>query len=95
MSKKKKVFSEEVELSEIVLEKTNQAFAMIRQEDIVHMGKTNTKGKRIYKMQAAAVAGICILAVSSISVIAAIHHYWGRGMNGNIQASDAQQQELT
>ena len=95
MSTKKNVFSEEVELSEIVLEKTNQAFAMIRQEDIVHMGKTNTKGKRIYKMQAAAVAGICILAVSSISVIAAIHHYWGRGMNGNIQASDAQQQELT
>lgn len=95
MSKKKKVFSEEVELSEIVLEKTNQAFAMIRQEDIVHMGKTNIKGKRIYKMQAAAVAGICILAVSSISVIAAIHHYWGRGMNGNIQASDAQQQALT
>ncbi len=95
MSKKKKVFSEEVELSEIVLEKTNQAFAMIRQEDIVHMGKTNTKGKRIYKMQAAAVAGICILTVSSISVIAAIHHYWGRGMNGNIQASDAQQQALT
>ena len=95
MSTKKNVFSEEVELSEIVLEKTNQAFEMIQQEDIVHMGKTNTKGKRIYKMQAAAVAGICILAVSSISVIAAIHHYWGRGMNGNIQASDAQQQELT
>ncbi len=95
MSTKKNVFSEEVELSEIVLEKTNQAFEMIQQEDIVHMGKTNTKGKRIYKMQAAAVAGICILAVSSISVIAAIHHYWGRGMNGNIQASDAQQQALT
>ena len=95
MSMKKNVFSEEVELSEIVLEKTNQAFEMIQQEDIVHMGKTNTKGKRIYKMQAAAVAGICILAVSSISVIAAIHHYWGRGMNGNIQASDAQQQALT
>ncbi len=95
MSTKKNVFSEEVELSEIVLEKTNQAFEMIQQEDIVHMGKTNTKGKRIYKMQAAAVAGICILVVSSISVIAAIHHYWGRGMNGNIQASDAQQQALT
>ena len=95
MSTKKNVFSEEVELSEIVLEKTNQAFEMIQQEDIVHMGKTNTKGKQIYKMQAAAVAGICILVVSSISVIAAIHHYWGRGMNGNIQASDAQQQALT
>ena len=30
MSTKKNVFSEEVELSEIVLEKTNQAFEMIQ-----------------------------------------------------------------
>ena len=26
---------------------------------------------------------------------AAIHHYWGRGMTGNLQASDTKQQELT
>lgn len=95
MSERKDIFSQEIELSEIVLEKTNRAFELIQQEDIVRMKKTNTKGKRVYKMQAAAIAGICVLAVSSISVIAAIHHYWGRGMNGNIQASDAQQQELT
>lgn len=105
MSDKKDIFSKEIELSEIVLKKTNHAFEIIRsemiqsdmiqQEDIVHMKRTNIKGKRVYKMQAAAIAGICILAVSSISVIAAIHHYWGRGMNGNIQASDAQQQALT
>lgn len=95
MSKKRNVFSEEIELSEIVLEKTNQAFEMIQQEGIIHMEKTNTRGKRRYKMQAAAIAGICLFAVSSISVFAAIHHYWGRGMNGNIQASDAQQQALT
>lgn len=95
MSERKDIFSQEIELSKIVLEKTNRAFELIQQEDIVRMKKTNTKGKRVYKMQAAAIAGICILAVSSISVIAAIHHYWGRGMNGNIQASDAQQQELT
>ena len=95
MSERKDIFSQEIELSKIVLEKTNRAFELIQQEDIVRMKKTNTKGKRVNKMQAAAIAGICILAVSSISVIAAIHHYWGRGMNGNIQASDAQQQELT
>ena len=95
MSERKDIFSQEIELSKIVLEKTNRAFELIQQEDIVRMKKTNTKGKRVYKMQAAAIAGICILAVSSISVFAAIHHYWGRGMNGNIQASDAQQQALT
>ena len=95
MSNKKNVFSEEIELSEIVLKKTNQAFEMIKQEDIVYMKKTHTRGKKMFKTQVAAIAGICILAVSSISAVAAVHHYWGRGMNGNIQASGEQQQMLT
>ncbi len=142
MANKKTILSEEIELSEIVLEKTNQAFEMIKQEDIVCMKKTHTKDKKVFKTQAAVIAGVCILAVSSlrgtclnnvfhISVIirimrdnasifimrdntsificrytvfikdnsiihgAAIHHYWGRGMNGIIQASDEQQQVLT
>ena len=94
MSNKKNVFSEEIELSEIVLKKTNQAFEIIKQEDIVCMKKTHTRGK-MFKTQAAVIAGVCILAISSISAVAAIHHYWGRGMNGNIQASDEQQQVLT
>ncbi len=95
MANKKTILSEEIELSEIVLKKTNQAFEMIKQEDIVCMKKTHTKDKKIFKTQAAVIAGVCILAVSSISAVAAIHHYWGRGMNGNIQASDEQQQALT
>ena len=59
------------------------------------MKKLNTKSKKSFKTQAAAIVGVCIVAVSGISAAAAIHHYWGRGMNGNIQASDEQQQELT
>ncbi len=95
MANKKTILSEEIELSEIVLKKTNQAFAMIKQEDTVCMKKTHTRSKKMFKTQAAAIAGVCILAVSSISAAAAIHHYWGRGMNGNIQASDEQQRVLT
>ncbi len=95
MSNKKKIFSEEIELSEIVLKKTNQAFEMIQQEDISYMEKTNMKSKKLFKTQVAAIAGVCMLAVSSISAVAAIHHYWGRGMKGNIQASEEQQQMLT
>ena len=94
MANKKTILSEEIELSEIVLKKTNQAFEIIQQEDIVYMKKTHTRGK-MFKTQAAVIVGVCILAVSSISAVAAIHHYWGRGMNGNIQASDEQQQVLT
>lgn len=88
MANKKTILSEEIELSEIVLKKTNQAFEMIKQEDIVSMKKTHKRRKKMFKTQAAAAAGVCILAVSGISAAAAVHHYWGRGMNGNIQASD-------
>lgn len=95
MANKKTILSEEIELSEIVLKKTNQAFEMIKQEDIVSMKKTRNRGRKMFKTQAAVAAGICILAVSGISAAAAVHHYWGRGMNGNIQASDEQQQVLT
>lgn len=95
MANKKTILSEEIELSEIVLKKTNQAFEMIKQEDIVFMKKTHKRRKKMFKTQAAAAAGVCILAVSGISAAAAVHHYWGRGMNGNIQASDEQQQVLT
>ncbi len=95
MANKKTILSEEIELSEIVLKKTNQAFEMIKQEDIVYMKKTRNRGRKMFKTQAAVAAGICILAVSGISAAAAVHHYWGRGMNGNIQASDEQQQVLT
>ena len=95
MANKKTILSEEIELSEIVLKKTNQAFEIIKQEDIVYMKKTHTSRGKRFKTQAAVIAGVCILAISSISAAAAIHHYWGRGMNGNIQASDEQQQMLT
>ena len=95
MSDIKNIFPEEIELSEIVLNKTNQAFETIQQEDTGYMKKTNMKDRKSFKKQAAAIAGVCILAASSISAVAAIHHYWGRGMSGNLQASDTQQQVLT
>lgn len=96
MRDKKNIFPEEIELSEIVLSKTNHALEKIRQEDTDSMKRQNrNRGRKFFKKQAAAIACVCILAVSSISAVAAIRHYWGRGMNGNIQASDVLQQELT
>ncbi len=56
--------------------------------------KTGKSGGRRFRMPAAAVAGICLLTVSSISAAAALHYYWGRGMNGQLQASEEQQREL-
>lgn len=59
MANKKTILSEEIELSEIVLKKTNQAFEMIKQEDIVSMKKTRNRGRKMFKTQAAVAAGIC------------------------------------
>ena len=73
MSEQKNIFPEEIELSEIVLSKTNQAFEMIKQGDAGYMKKQDIRGRNFLKKQAAVIAGICILAVSSISAVAAIH----------------------
>lgn len=92
MMEEKKVLPDEIELPEIILSKANHAFEMIRQEGV---NMTKPKKRRLFKSQVAAIAGVCLLAVSGISAAAAIHHYWGRAMSGNIQASDVQQQLLT
>lgn len=87
----KNFLKEKIELPDVVLSKANYALDLIQREESKHMSRR----KSLFKMQAAAVAGVCVLAVASVGVVAAIHHNWGRGMNGNIQASDSEQQQLT
>ena len=58
-----------------------------------HMkSKKHISGLRI---ASAAVAAVLVVAALGYGAFAAIHHYWGRGMNAGLQATDAQQQELT
>ena len=101
----KPLFPSETELSEIVRRKTDCAFEKIRQEEsgMRKMTEKNTnqaehkkekaRGGR-FRVPAAAVAGVCLLAACSISAAAALRYYWGRGMNGILQATDGQQREL-
>ena len=95
----KKILQEDVELPEVVLSKANHALEMIRQEETKNMAadnqKNSKKNTRRIKSQVAAAAAVCVLAVGGVSAVAAIHHNWGRGMNGNIQATDTEQQKLT
>ena len=95
----KKILQEDVELPEVVLSKANHALEMIRQEETENMAadnqKNSKKNTRRIKSQVAAAAAICVLAVGGVSAVAAIHHNWGRGMSGNIQATDTEQQKLT
>lgn len=95
----KKILQEDVELPEVVLSKANHALEMIRQEETENMAadnqKNSKKNTRRIKSQVAAAATVCVLAVGGVSAVAAIHHNWGRGMSGNIQATDTEQQKLT
>ena len=95
----KKILQEDVELPEVVLSKANHALEMIRQEETENMAadnqKNSKKNTRRIKSQVAAVAAVCVLAAGGVSAVAAIHHNWGRGMSGNIQATDTEQQKLT
>lgn len=95
----KKILQEDVELPEVVLSKANHAIEMIRQEETKNMAadnqKNSKKNTRRIKSQVAAAAAVCVLAVGGVSAVAAIHHNWGRGMSGNIQATDTEQQKLT
>lgn len=95
----KKILQEDVELPEVVLSKANHALEMIRQEETENMAadnqKNSKKNTRRIKSQVAAAAAVCVLAVGGVSAVAAINHNWGRGMSGNIQATDTEQQKLT
>lgn len=95
----KKILQEDVELPEVVLSKANHALEMIRQEETENMAadnqKNSKKNTRRIKSQVAAAAAVCVLALGGVSAVAAIHHNWGRGMSGNIQATDTEQQKLT
>lgn len=95
----KKILQEDVELPEVVLSKANHALEMIRQEETENMAadnqKNSKKNTRRIKSQVAVATAVCVLAVGGVSAVAAIHHNWGRGMSGNIQATDTEQQKLT
>ena len=94
MMKDKKILSEEVVLSEVILDRTNRAFEMIRQERMVDMNIHNEKKRRFFRSQIAAIVGIGLLIMCGVGAAATIHHYWGRGMKGNLQADETQQQQL-
>ena len=101
MEDDRKIFSAEIEVPDIVKQKADDAFAKIKMEGAKQMKSTQkhnntTKNKKnIFRSQAAAVVFICLIAVAGTSAVAAIHHIWGRAMQGALQATDEQQQILT
>ena len=100
-NKEKNIFIKDVEVPAIVQKKADAAFSKIIMERTDNMtNKTNQKVKTYektryhFKSSAVAAACICILLMGSITAAAAAYHYWSRGMQGRLQATANQQNDL-
>lgn len=99
MQENRNIFTQNIEVPEIVMQKAEKAFAEIKGEEVKVMKYQDTKKgaakrrKRAYQHRAALLAGAVILTVTGTSAAAA-YYYWGRGMNERLEATDAQRQEL-
>lgn len=98
MKKNSNIFQEDIKVPEIVLQKADEAFARIQTEGRSAMTKNNQiekKKRGFWKNPAAVAACACLVIAGSVTVGAAVHHVWSRGMKGTLQATDTQQKELT
>jgi hypothetical protein len=100
MKKYTDIFQKEIDLPDIVNQKMEKAFAQVKAEEKM-MNKKNSKVKdrqqesgRWMRNQAAAFACVCVLALGSITAVAAVRHFWSRGMAGTLQASDELKQSM-
>ena len=99
MKKNTDIFAEDFEIPGIVNQKMEDAFAMIKMEGNVSMNRIrktdNQKNRkvRLLSKQAAAII-VFVLALGGVTVYAACNYHWSRGMEGRLQSTEVQQQEL-
>lgn len=97
MREEKNVLNSDVEIPEVVLKKTDDALAQIRESTKpVRKVKKESRFQGGFRYaQAAAIACAVLVGAGGITVTAAVvHHLWSRGMQGNIQATEEQQKDL-
>lgn len=97
MREEKNVLNSDVEIPEVVLKKTDDALAQIRESTKpVRKAKKESRFQGGFRYaQVAAIACAVLVGAGGITVTAAVvHHLWSRGMQGNIQATEEQQKDL-
>ena len=97
MREERNVLNSDVEIPEVVLKKTDDALAQIRESTKpVRKAKKESRFQGGFRYaQAAAIACAVLVGAGGITVTAAVvHHLWSRGMQGNLQATEEQQKDL-
>ena len=97
MREEKQILKSDVEIPEVVLKKTDDALAQIRESiKPVRKAKKESRFQGGFRYaQAAAISCAVLVGAGGITVTAAVvHHLWSRGMQGNLQATEEQQKDL-
>lgn len=98
MREERNVLNSDVEIPEVVLKKADDALTQIKESTKpVRKAKKESRFQGGFRYaQAAAIACAVLVGAGGITVTAAVvHHLWSRGMQGNIQATEEQQKDLS
>lgn len=91
-----KIFTEDIDIPEIVLDKTEAAFVEIKRERLYEMNKTDNKKKHSFFRNRAAAAAACIaiLGAGGLTAYAAVNHFWSEGLKSEVVSDENRQAEL-
>lgn len=89
---------QDFEIPEVVEQKMKQAFDTIKMEKRIVSDYEKCRKKKktmtFFKNKAAVIAGVCILAIGSMSAYAMYDYFGSRGMNKMLRSTAEQQNEL-
>lgn len=98
MKKDMDFLKQDFEIPEIVEQKMKQAFDTIKMEKRIVSDYEKCRKKKktmtFFKNKAAVIAGVCILAIGSMSAYAMYDYFGSRGMNKMLRSTAEQQNEL-
>ena len=91
-----KIFTEDIDIPEIVLDKAEAAFAEIKRERLYDKNKADKKQKHSFFKNRAAAAAACvaILGAGGLTAYAAVNHFWSEGLKEEVTATDTQREAL-
>lgn len=98
MKKDMDFLKQDFEIPEVVEQKMKQAFDTIKMEKRIVLDYEKCRKKKktmtFFKNKAAVIAGVCILAIGSMSAYAMYDYFGSRGMNKMLRSTAEQQNEL-
>lgn len=88
--KDERIFTEDIQVPEIVTKKADVAFAKIRKDSTKQMKRS----KRFLKTPAVVAASVCLVVAGAMTVTAAVQHFWGNAVENELKGTQEQKEKL-